>query len=50
MADDAYYSSPVLWAVEQAITTGMTETTFEPYGPCARGQIVTFLYRHLGYD
>ena len=45
---DAYYYSPVLWAVEQKITTGMTETSFEPAGFCTRGQIVTFLYRFLG--
>lgn len=43
-----YYYAPVLWAVEQAITTGMTETTFAPDSPCTRGQIVTFLYRDLG--
>ncbi|MCD8373585.1 MAG: S-layer homology domain-containing protein, partial [Oscillospiraceae bacterium] len=27
------------------ITTGATETTFEPDAVCTRGQIVTFLYR-----
>lgn len=43
-----YYYAPVLWAVEQAITTGMTETAFAPDSPCTRGQIVTFLYRDLG--
>ncbi len=41
----AYYYSPVLWAVENGITTGTSATTFEPEAPCTRGQIVTFLYR-----
>ena len=48
VSSDAYYYSPVLWAVEHGITTGMTETSFEPAGFCTRGQIVTFLYRYLG--
>lgn len=48
VAADAYYYYPVLWAVEQKITAGMTETTFEPADSCTRSQIVTFLYRYLG--
>lgn len=42
---DAYYAKAVLWAVEQKITTGTSETTFSPASDCTRGQIVTFLYR-----
>ena len=42
-----YYYNAILWAVENGITKGMTETTFEPKGGCTRGQIVTFLYRYL---
>ena len=42
---DAYYAKAVLWAVEQKITTGTSETTFHPMNDCTRGQIVTFLYR-----
>ncbi len=41
----AFYYDAVLWAVEKGITNGMTATTFNPDGPCTRGQIVTFLYR-----
>ena len=35
----------VLWAVENGITSGTTETTFSPDLPCTRGQVITFLYR-----
>ena len=44
---DAYYANAVLWAVENGVTTGASATTFDPAGDCARGQIVTFLYRCL---
>jgi hypothetical protein len=43
-----FYTFPVLWAVEESITSGMTETTFEPDGTCTRAQIVTFLWRACG--
>ena len=39
------YEKAVLWAVENGITTGTTATTFEPYAPLTRGQVVTFMYR-----
>ena len=42
-----YYCKAVLWAVESGITNGMSATTFGPNSGCTRGQIVTFLYRHL---
>lgn len=41
----AYYYDAVLWAVENGITQGATDTTFDPNAVCTRGQIVTFLYR-----
>lgn len=41
----AYYTTAVLWAVEQGITTGTASNTFSPDAVCTRGQIVTFLYR-----
>ncbi len=41
----AYSYTAILWAYENGITTGKTETTFGPADPCTRGQIVTFLYR-----
>ena len=44
----SYYEAAVRWAVENGITTGVSGTRFAPDAPCARGQIVTFLYRYLG--
>lgn len=44
---NAYYYKAVLWAIENGITDGMTETTFAPDATCTRGQSVTFLYRAL---
>lgn len=41
----AYYYDAVLWAVENAITSGTSVTTFEPDSVCTRGQVVTFLHR-----
>ncbi len=43
----AYYYKAVLWAVENGITTGMTETSFKPNLVCTRGQVVTFLWRYF---
>ncbi len=45
---DAYYYDAVLWAVEQGITRGTSETTFSPDAAVTRGQTVTFLYRGAG--
>ena len=44
IATDYYYEA-MLWAVENEVTSGYTETTFNPNGPCTRAQVVTFLYR-----
>ena len=41
----SFYEQPVLWALENGITTGATATTFNPNGECLRAQVVTFLYR-----
>lgn len=43
--EQAYYTQPVLWAVENGITLGFNATTFSPGTNCTRAQIVTFLYR-----
>ncbi|MGN0334093.1 MAG: sugar-binding domain-containing protein [Lachnospiraceae bacterium] len=48
VAADAYYAKAVAWAVEEGITDGWTETTFEPEMTVTRGQAVTFLYRAAG--
>ena len=41
----SYYYDAVLWAVENGITKGSSETTFSPNMTCSRAQIVTFLWR-----
>ena len=43
-----YYYEPVMWAVEQGITTGTTAETFSPNASCTRSQVVTFLWRAAG--
>ena len=45
---DAFYYKAVLWAVEQNITKGTSDTTFSPDKGCTRGQVVTFLHRFAG--
>ena len=45
VADDAYFYNAVLWAMENGITKGISETEFAPDMICTREQIVTFLYR-----
>lgn len=42
---DAYYYKALLWAIENGITMGTTDTTFSPDEICARGQMAAFLYR-----
>lgn len=42
---NSYYFTPVLWAVNEGITSGTSPTTFSPIQVCTRAQIVTFLYR-----
>lgn len=44
----SYYYDAVLWAVENGITKGTSDTTFSPNATCSRGQIVSFLWRALG--
>ncbi len=41
----SWYEMPVLWALENGITTGTAADTFNPNGQCQRAQVVTFLYR-----
>ena len=43
-----YFYKAVLWAVENGITNGMTETTFGPKETCTSGHVVTFLWRANG--
>ena len=45
---NAFYYNPVMWAVENGITTGTGADTFSPDEACNRGQVVTFLWRAAG--
>ncbi len=42
-----FYYPAMLWAVENGVTTGMSNTIFAPDATCTRGQVVTFLYRSM---
>lgn len=42
---NAYYRQAVLWAWQNQITSGTSDTTFSPNVTCSRGHAVTFLYR-----
>ena len=44
---DSYYYDAVLWAVENGITGGTSDTAFSPDSNCTRAQVVTFLYRFI---
>lgn len=48
VAADAYYAKAVLWAVENGITTGTSDTTFDPDGVVTRAEAVAFLWRAAG--
>lgn len=43
-----YYYDAVLWAVENGITVGTSDTTFSPETPVTRAQAVTFQWRAAG--
>ncbi len=46
--DTDFFCSAVLWAYDNNITKGMTDTTFGPSSTCTRGQAMTFLWRAAG--
>ena len=43
-----YFYKPVLWAVEQGITSGTSTTKFSPSTICNNAHIITFLWRAKG--
>ena len=45
---NSFYEKAVLWAYENAITTGTDATHFSPNAICNRAQVVTFLHRFRG--
>ncbi len=48
VSNNTWYTKAVQWAVENGITTGASDTKFDPNGKCTRAQIVTFLWRAAG--
>ena len=44
-----FYTEPVIWAVENGITTGLDATHFAPGKSLTRQELVTFLYRFAKY-
>ncbi len=42
-----YFYTPVLWAVEAGVTSGVASDSFAPERDCVRAQVVTFLYKAL---
>lgn len=48
VAEDAFYKTAVDWAVENGVTSGISDTLFAPAKTCTRAQVVTFLWRAAG--
>lgn len=48
--DGQWYTDAVLWAAENNITDGTSETTFSPNNPLTREQMATFLYRFADFE
>ena len=44
----SYFEKAVLWAIENGVTKGTSDTTFGTDASCTRAQIVTFLWRANG--
>jgi len=45
---DSFYNDPVIWAVENGITNGVSNLLFGSDDSCLRAQVVTFLHRAAG--
>lgn len=43
-----YFYKAVIWAVENGITAGVSDTEFAPATTCSSAHIITFLYRAMG--
>ena len=46
--DADFFYAPVLWAVSQGITNGVSPQEFGSYTTCNRAAVVTFLWRTMG--
>jgi hypothetical protein len=45
---DSFYNDPVIWAVENGITNGVSDLLFGSEDSCLRAHVVTFLHRAAG--
>ena len=45
---DSFYNDPVIWAVENGITNGVSNLLFGSNDSCLRAHVVTFLHRTAG--
>lgn len=43
-----YFYSPVIWAADEGVTAGLSDSLFGPNVSCTRAQVVTFLWRAEG--
>ena len=48
--DGQWYTDAVLWAAENGITEGTSETTFAPNSALSREDMATFLYRFADFE
>ena len=48
VAEDNWYYTPVMWAIEQNIANGIGDQMFGPNDTCTREQVVTFLWAANG--
>lgn len=48
VTEESYYHDAVQWAVNEKITSGVTENEFGSEWTCSRGQLVTFIWRMMG--
>ena len=48
--DGQWYTDAVLWAAENGVTDGTSETTFSPNDALTREQMATFLYRFADFE
>lgn len=49
VVDNSWYESAVIWAVQNGIVKGVTETTFEPESTITREQMASLLHRYAAY-
>lgn len=49
VAADSWYATPIIWASETGITSGVSATSFAPDSDVTREQLVSFIYRYCNY-